>query len=118
MDQELLVKGFAALGAGYFIYMVARHGIGWVLGKLGTWWTAGKADVLALETRVSALEAVTPSVAKPTAATGPTGAAAQATTQATTQAQIVALQARLNALEATVKAPAPVTVPAGGAPIS
>lgn len=117
VDQDLIVKSFALFGAGYLTYMVARHGITWVAGKIGTWFTAGKADLTALEARVSALESGTTSASTVAstaastpkasavvshAATGPTGTSAS---EAALSKQIASMQARLAALEAAQTTP-------------
>lgn len=40
----------------YATYIVTRHGWVWAVGKVGTWFTKGKADLVSLEARVAALE--------------------------------------------------------------
>jgi hypothetical protein len=51
-----LAPGALALIAVIITWYVARHGGAWVIGKLKTWWTAGKADLAILKADVSSLK--------------------------------------------------------------
>lgn len=51
-----LAPGAFAVITAIITWYVARHGGAWVIGKLKTWWTAGKADLALLKADVSGLK--------------------------------------------------------------
>jgi hypothetical protein len=56
---DIAVKASALLGAGYFLYLAGKYGLGPLWTKLVGVGAAAKADLVALEARVTGLEVAT-----------------------------------------------------------
>jgi len=58
MEQLFLVAaGAASVAVGWFLYLVSKKGYAWGAAKLKAWWSAGKADLAGLESRLKSVEA-------------------------------------------------------------
>jgi hypothetical protein len=54
---DWVMRLFALFGVLVFTYQVGKHGLQWVMTEISGWFSVAKADFLALEARVKAIEA-------------------------------------------------------------